>query len=525
MARARTPGRRRLSLERLGIQPRPRRALVPSVTLADVVVAAAFLLAVVVALQYDVLVALAAGKGKVLEALGGRVGALQAVGGTGVVVVGLGVLGWLGLLRMRRTEPGSWRHLLVFGACTLACVIAARVLVHLDAQVAPRWRSLVYLTPVSAFAILLSVVFGQRRAATASLLLALLAGLAVHVNRRTGAVAADALPVVVVLLCGALVAVLGSARIRHRVKLLAVGLLVGLAQVGALVGFSLVSGSLQLDHTAPPEILWAFLNGLGVGVAMTVLLPFVEVVFNVTTDIRLLELSDQEHPLLRSLVTLAPSTDHHSRRAALLAEAAAEAIGANPLIARVGAYYHDIGKMVKPGYFIENLASGESPHDRLRPTMSTLIIGAHTKDGVELAEEARLPHPIVDIVAQHHGTSVIEFFYNRHLEESASHGQLDESFFRYPGPKPRTREAAIVLLADAVEAASRTLAEPLPSRIRTLIKRISSNKLRDGQLEESRLTLSELHAIEQTFFRVLCSMHHARIEYPNKELDAAGRRR
>lgn len=518
MARGRKPKRRRLSLERIGIRPRSRlrHDLLPSLTLGDVLVAAGFLLGVVVVLQYEVLAALLAGREQALEGLGGQAGALHALGGTLVVVGGLGALSGLCLVRMRRTEPGSWRNLLVFGLCCLGCVVAARVLVRLDAEVAPRWQSLAYLTPLSAFAIFLTVVYGQRRAVAASLLMALLTGLVVQIGRRAGS-ASEALPVVIVLLCGALVAVLGAARVRHRIKLLAVGLLIGLAHMAALVGFELVSGKLQLDQPVPPVILWGLVNGLVVGVVMTLLLPFIELFFNLTTDIRLLELADQEQPLLRRLVTLAPSTDHHSRRVALLAESAAEAIGANPLIARVGAYYHDIGKMVKPGYFIENLASGESPHDRLRPTMSTLIIAAHTKDGVDLAQEARLPRHIIDLIAQHHGTSVVEFFYSRYLEEAKSDQHLDQSFFRYPGPKPRTREAAIVLLADAVEAASRTLDEPLPSRIRTLITRISGNKLRDGQLEESHLTLSELHAIEGSFFRALCAMHHARIEYPNTE--------
>jgi putative nucleotidyltransferase with HDIG domain len=245
-------------------------------------------------------------------------------------------------------------------------------------------------------------------------------------------------------------------------------------------------------------------------------LPLIEWLFNVATEIRLFELSDQEQPLLRFLMTLAPSTDNHSRRVAILAEAAAEAIGANSLLARVGSFYHDIGKMTKPGYFIENMPGDESPHDHLRPTMSTLIIAAHTKDGVELGEEASLPRPIIDIIAQHHGTSTIEYFWHRYLEEAGEKPGLDQEFFRYPGEKPRTKEAAIVMLADAVEAASRTLSDPSPSRIEHLVRRITTAKLLDGQLEECGLTLSELHRIEQSIVRALCSMYHGRIAYPSR---------
>jgi putative nucleotidyltransferase with HDIG domain len=526
MARSRSLIGKRPSLERLGVLPRTGRdrALIRSVTLADGLVGAVCLLAVVVVTQSELVAALITANEAVLRAFGGHTGAVQALGGTLVVVGGLGALGGVSLVRLRRLEPGSWRNLLVFGLCCVACTAAARVFVSLDAAIAPRSRGLVYLTPLAAFSVLLTVLYGQRRAIAASLLMALFAGLAVQAARRTGT-ATESLPVFVVLLCGAQIAVVGSARIRRRTQLLGVGLLIGLAHVAAYVGFALLGGKLQVGRPAPPELLWGLSNGLAVGVLMTVLLPFVELGFNVATDIRLLELSDAEQPLLRSLVTLAPSTDNHSRRVAILADAAAEAIGANPLAARVGAYYHDVGKVIKPTYFIENLGGGESPHDRLRPTLSALIIAAHVRDGIELGEDARLPAAILDIIAQHHGTSVIEFFYQRHLEDARGAEPLDESLFRYPGPKPRSKEAAIVLLADAIEAASRTLGEPLPARIRALVRRIVANKLHDGQLADSGLTLTDLAAIEQTFFRILCAMHHTRIEYPAVELDRLGRRR
>ena len=514
MARGRRSRHRRLSLERLGVLPhrRLRQALGPLLSAADVAIGVAIVLGVVALLNHRVVAAVVRGRR-------GPPDGARLLGGTLAVVASLTVLAATLLVRARRRAPRSSRPLLVFALCCLACVAIAKGLLALDARVVPRWRNLVYLTPLSGFAILFTVVYGRRAAVAVSAFLALLIGLAVHVGRPAGVGAARPLCVVVVLLCGAVVATVVSERIRTRVRLVIIGLTVSLIHVGMLVGFDLMAGTLQLEPFAPPEILWGVLNGLAVGVVTTISLPFVEMFFSVATDIQLLELSDQEQPLLRSLVALAPSTDNHSRRVALLADAAAEAIGANAPVARVGAYYHDIGKMLKPDYYIENIGDAESPHDHLNPTLSTLIIAAHTKDGVELAREAKLPPPIIDIIEQHHGTSVIEFFYSRHLEDAGATGHLDRHFFRYAGPKPQTREAAIVMLADIVEAASRTLKQPLPARLRKLIGRLIAGRLQDGQLDDCDLTVSQLHRIADAFFRVLCAMFHARIEYPGQPAD------
>jgi putative nucleotidyltransferase with HDIG domain len=348
----------------------------------------------------------------------------------------------------------------------------------------------------------------------------MLVGLAVHTHTPPrGGAAPEPLPVVAVLLSGALFAALASRRIRKRTRLLQTGLFAGLLQVALMFSFHLLRGSFRSGQLVPRDLVWGMANGLGVGMLMTILLPLIELAFDVATDIRLLELTDQDQPLLRSLVTLAPSTDNHSRRVARLGEAAAEAIGANTLLTLVGSYYHDIGKMTKPEYYIENQMDGENPHDRLRPSMSGLIIASHVKDGVELAFEAKLPHAVIAIIEQHHGTSAIEFFYDRYLKQAGERATLDASFFRYPGPKPATKEAAIVMIADSVEAASRTLDQPVPSRIEALVQRITAAKLLDGQLEDSRLTLSEVRLIENALFRVLCSMYHARVEYPSDRLN------
>ncbi len=510
MARRKTKSRSRLqALERLGVVPRRglRGALRPGISGPDAVVAAGFAVAVVLVVHYGTVVALLRGRASSAG--------LEAVAGSAVVVGAVVAMALVYLERFQQRLVAGWRKLLVLALCCLGCVVAAKALVSLDGAMSRRWLGLVYLTPLPVVATLFGVVYGQREAIAASIILAILTGLTVHLAHGAG-VPGQALPVAVVLLVGGLVAVLATRRIRRRLKLFNVGVLVAMVHVALMVGFGLLSGRLRVGQAPPQELLWGAVNGVGSGVLLTVSLPLIELVFNVATEIRLFELSDQEQPLLRYLVALAPSTDNHSRRVAILSEAAAEAIGANGLLARVGSFYHDIGKMTKPSYFIENIPGDESPHDHLRPTMSALIIAAHAKDGVELAEEAKLPQPIIDIIAQHHGTSTIEFFWHRYLEEAGERPGLDQDFFRYSGEKPTTKEAAIVMLADAVEAASRTLSDPLPSRIEHLVRRITTAKLLDGQLEECGLTLSELRRIERAFVRALCSMYHGRIVYPDR---------
>ena len=231
------------------------------------------------------------------------------------------------------------------------------------------------------------------------------------------------------------------------------------------------------------------------------------------TEISLLELSDLNQPLMRQLSLQAPGTYHHSLIVSSLAETAADAIGADPLLARVGAYFHDIGKLQKPDYFVENEGAQGSRHTALSPTMSALIISAHVKDGVEMAKEHNLPRAIIDIIEQHHGTSLIEFFYRR-SKEARNGEEPPEELFRYPGPRPKTREAAIILLADTAEAASRTLPEPSPARLQSLVHELTMKKLRDGQIDESPLTQADLAKAEKSFVRVLAAIFHCRVGHP-----------
>jgi len=245
-------------------------------------------------------------------------------------------------------------------------------------------------------------------------------------------------------------------------------------------------------------------------------------IFGYTTDIRLLELVTMDQPLLKELMVQAPGTYHHSIIVGNMVEAAAKSIGANSLLAKVAAYYHDIGKIKKPIYFIENQFDSDNRHEKLAPSMSSLILISHVKEGVELAKQHGLGKPIIDIINQHHGTSLISFFYNKAQEARqkarTSKGSelppIDIDDFRYPGPKPQTKEAGLVMLADVVEAACRSLTDPTPARIQGMVNRLINNVFSDGQLGQCELTLKDLHQIAKHFHQILATVHHRRIEYP-----------
>ncbi|MDP3143007.1 MAG: HDIG domain-containing protein, partial [Candidatus Omnitrophota bacterium] len=259
-------------------------------------------------------------------------------------------------------------------------------------------------------------------------------------------------------------------------------------------------------------------NGIICAAIVAVSLPIFEYLFKVLTNISLLELADFNNPILRKMITGAPGTYHHSLMVGNLAEAAANAIEANSLLARVGAYYHDIGKIEKAEYFSENQSVEKSKHDRLHSTMSKMIILSHVKEGAELAKKYGLSPLLVDFIKQHHGTSLTHFFYWRALERSeVENKDIEKEEFRYPGPKPQKREIAIVLLADSVEAATRTLEEPVSARIEELVRKVINNKFIDGQLDECELTLVDLDKISATFVKVLSAIYHSRVKYPEKK--------
>ena len=269
------------------------------------------------------------------------------------------------------------------------------------------------------------------------------------------------------------------------------------------------------------KVLWYSGAGLGGGifssfVAMT-LIPLMENLFNYTTDVKLLELSNLSHPLLQKLMLKAPGTYHHSLIVGSMVEAAAKRIGCNPLLAKVMAYYHDIGKSLHPEYFIENQKSQYNPHDEISPYMSRTILIAHVKDGAEMALKYNLGTPIIDGILQHHGTTTISYFYNKALTEEGDKSEIQKEDFRYPGPKPQFREAALVMLGDSIEAAARSLNEPTVSRLQSIVHNVIRDKFLDNQLDECDLTLKDLSIIEQAFERVILGVHHQRIEYPEAQ--------
>ena len=267
---------------------------------------------------------------------------------------------------------------------------------------------------------------------------------------------------------------------------------------------------------------FAFMGGVGAGIVTAGIAPLVEIAFDYTTDIKLLELANLDQPILRRLMIEAPGTYHHSVIVGTMVEAAASEIGANPLLAKVCGYYHDIGKVNKPLYFIENQANGINKHDKLAPSMSSLILISHIKDGVEFAKKNKLEKVIVDTIRQSHGTSLIRYFYEK-AKQLRGEDAVNIDDFRYPGPKPQTREASLVMLADVVEAASRTLTNPTPSRIQGLVQNLINNIFSDGQLDDCELTLKDLHNIAKSFNKILDGIHHHRIEYPETPLLSNGK--
>jgi len=368
-------------------------------------------------------------------------------------------------------------------------------------------RALFFAIPVATGAMLISIFQGFRVAVTFSLILAVL----------TTFVIRGGVDFFIYYFMGSLIAAHGVRNCRDRGTLIKAGLNVGLASIVLATTVESLHGALYSVELAI-ACLSAFLGGILVGVIATGILPLVEMAFGFTTDIKLLELASLDQPLLKELMVRAPGTYHHSVIVSNLVEASAEAINANPLLAKVAAYYHDIGKMKKPLYFIENQANRENKHEKLAPSMSSLILISHVKDGIELAREHRLGKEIIDIIHQHHGTSLIQYFYQKAREQTERKGtkttQVKEEDFRYPGPKPQTKEAGLVMLADVVEAASKTLVDPTIARVQGMVQKIINRVFSDGQLNECELTLKDLNEIAKSFNKTLSGMFHHRVDYP-----------
>jgi cyclic-di-AMP phosphodiesterase PgpH len=372
-------------------------------------------------------------------------------------------------------------------------------------------KTLLYAVPLAAGAMFASIFFGVSVALIFSLLLSVLAGMLWGRDFQ----------LFFYFLLGSFVAAHGVATCRNRMAPIRAGMLVGCANVGVIVLAALLQDQLGAA-TILMQSLCGFCGGVFAGILVTGFTPLAEMLFGYTTDIKLLELASMDQPLLQELMVQAPGTYHHSVIVSNMVEAAAKSIGANSLLAKVAAYYHDIGKIKKSLYFIENQLDGENRHEKLAPSMSGLILISHVKEGVELAKQHKLGQPIVDIISQHHGTRLISFFYQKALDarektKTSKGGELppiDVEDYRYPGPKPQTKEAGLVMLADVVEAACRALPEPTSARIQGMVNKLTNNIFIDGQLDECELTLKDLHQIAKRFNQILATIHHKRIDYP-----------
>ena len=317
-----------------------------------------------------------------------------------------------------------------------------------------------------------------------------------------------------ILQTGVITACLMLTDVRNRGKLIEVGGAVAIAMMAATAA----AGAINMDplRFIAYNCLYAGAAGLAVGFVMLGILPFIERTFRITTSMTLLELADASHPLLRRLAVEAPGTYSHSLNVATLAEAAAEAIGGNSLLCRVAAYYHDVGKINKADYFVENQGGGENRHLNLSPSVSLLIIIGHVKDGMELAREYNLPSSVLPFIQQHHGTTLVEYFYHRACtQKDGDQPAVSETQYRYPGPKPRSKETAIVMIADAVESATRAMSEPNHSRVETLVHELTMKRLLDGQLDECDLNMRDLDNIKRALVKTLLGIYHGRIAYPS----------
>ncbi len=363
--------------------------------------------------------------------------------------------------------------------------------------------------PIPSGAMLIMLLFDFHTAIVSSVVLALLAGLWQGDPSFT-----------VYVFVGCLTAAFTIIGCRKRTAILRSGSFVFIANIIGVITVMLFNGEL-LTPEASYAVVFAFISAVTVVAIVSLLLPVLESVFKVTTDISLLELLDLDHPLMKNLMVEAPGTYHHSIIVGNLVEACSELVGINPLLARVGAYYHDIGKSKMPEYFIENKSMGASKHEKLTPHMSSIVLISHVKEGVELARQHNLPEDLVDIIEQHHGNTLITYFYEK-AKEAPNGESLSEDVYRYPGPKPQTRTAALIMMADAVEASSRVLHDPTPARITALVDKIINHIFLAGQLEECELTLKDIRDIKSRFTYILNGILHRRIDYPGFNFNGKG---
>lgn len=447
---------------------------------------------------------------RILEELGRREGIgnrLYAYLGLCLLILVLFYLFYRDIRRYRPSLIMDTRKMFLLSFLLLVTVVVSLFSKYIFSLVADKMQfdtaSIGFALPLAAGAMLTSLLLDFHLALGLSFIVSILFGLVFQSD--------PLMPLYYFL--GSVVSALSVFHSKKRTAVLRAGALIGLVNVIAITGIDLYKGELLVRGSH--DMAAGFLCAVIVSIIVSVSLPFFETLFDIATDIKLLELLDPNQPLLKELVYKSPGTYHHSIVIGNLAEAAAESIGENPLLARVGAYYHDVGKIRKPEYFIENQRIAENKHDRLMPSMSSLIIASHVKDGVEVAREHKLPSEVIEIIQQHHGTSLITYFYQK-AKDLQPYVEIAEENYRYSGPRPKTKVAAIVMLSDSVEAASRTLEDPTPQRIQALTNSVITRIFLDDQLSMCDLTLKDLRVIARSFNLILTGIFHHRIDYPGK---------
>ncbi len=373
-----------------------------------------------------------------------------------------------------------------------------------------------WAAPFAAGTMVVALLIGSQIAAIYSIALVVLSAFLFNGN----------FSILLYALVGCFTVIYGLRHYRERTAVIKSGIALGLMNVIAILTIGLFGEQIGEPGGLTLGLAAGFLGGLLAAFVASFVLPVMESLFQVTTDVKLLELSNHEHPLLREMFMRAPGTFQHSITIGYLAESAAAAIGANALFCRVASLYHDIGKMLKPDYYVENTLDLGNKHKNLKPNMSALIITSHVKDGIELGHRYRLPESIIDIIPQHHGTKLIRYFYEKaKRRQKPDLGPVAEDEFRYSGPKPQTREAGIIMIADGAEAAARSLDDPNPAHLKSTITTVIESTFLDGQLDECDLTLKDLTKISDAFLKVLSSLYHERLKYPGIELEKRTGRR
>lgn len=440
--------------------------------------------------------------------------------GTVVIVMLLLLVLWQYMVRYQHQHLRVRRHFLLQVTCFVVTLGLAR-LFFMFAAAMSQWSAHLpfnsptgyrYLAPLAVGAVLVTILTDAAAAFIFSAILSVFVGV------FSGNVYMAAFT-----LMSSAGAIYHLHNCRDRTALVAAGLWIGALNAATTLALDLLGANEPDLRLLLFDSFCGYVGGVLATMAASILLPLFEWLFEITTSIKLLELSNLNLPLIKQLAERAPGTYHHSIMVGLLAEAGAEAIGADALFARVACYYHDIGKTVRPSYFVENQSYMDNRHDRLTPKMSSIVLANHVKQGIEIAKKHKLPPRIVAIIPQHHGTGLMKFFYYKARRGAEDGSTALEQEFRYPGPKPKTKEAAIIMIADSAEAAARTVAEPTPTKLRNMIDMIITRLRDDGQFDDCNITLRDLRIVAESFVKVLMGIHHHRIAYPGYDFNQLSR--